>query len=89
MALIDTTSTFGIILMQLNVITGSTFLSLLFVLLALFATCIGLRLPLELVGIIILPFIIVAIMVSGDFMGPLAVVVIFLAAIIAKYFFFN
>lgn len=91
MAVIDGSSTFGILIIQLNAMTGSLFLSLLFIMLLLFGLCFGFRLPIEFSAIIMMPLLLVSLLASTttQFYGVLAVIIIYLSAMIAKYFFFN
>ena len=89
MAVIDPTSMIGSTIVQLDAMTGSTFLSLLFITIVVIAICLGFRLPLELSAIAVFPLLMVSLMVTSNLLGVLAALVIYLSALVAKHFFFN
>ena len=86
MAVINATSEIGLFLGEVTSVTGSLWLSLLFFMIGVVVVAVAFRLPFEVVGFILLPFIFTGILITTNFLGALAVIVIMLALYFAKNF---
>lgn len=88
MAFFDTTSIFGVILIELtNNVTGSLFLSLFFILSILIVICLGFRMPLELTIPLVLPFVLVGLTIVGGLLPTLGIIILYMAILFTKRFF--
>jgi len=74
--------------MTINV-TGSTFLTLLAIVMGLIVIALMFRLPVEWTSIIVFPFLIVTAAFYTDFLPVLGVFVIYLGILVGKNFFFK
>jgi hypothetical protein len=87
---INQTGTLGVILSGLTSnITGNLFLSLLFVLLLVLMLAVAFRIPIEFIMILCLPFMLILLAFAGDFMPVAGIILLFLAIILGKNFFFG
>jgi len=87
-SLIDTNSMIGTIIVSLtNNITGSLFLTLLFITMVFLGLAGAFKMPLELTIPFILPFFLVGYMVSGAFLPVLGVAIIYLSILLLKRMF--
>jgi len=68
-------------------ITGSLFLSLLFLVILLIVLALVFRIPLEFTAVLILPLLIVISAYDGTFMSVLGVFLIYLGVLFGKHFF--
>lgn len=73
----------------LNGITGSAFLSLLFIVIILFLIAILFRIPIEFTAIFILPLVLTFAAFYGEFVAVTGVLLIYLGVLLGKHFFFN
>lgn len=82
---LNTTETIGIIIGAANeTTTGDLFSTLMLILLFLLAVCIMFGIPLEYISILILPYGISCMAYYSNFIGPTAVIFIYIAVILTK-----
>lgn len=84
MAVINTSSEIGMFVTQATNVTGSLWLTLLGFMFFVVALGVAFRIPSELIGLILLPFIFVGILITTNFLGALAVVILILALFFAR-----
>lgn len=77
-----------IVYMNSNV-TGSLFLTLLFVVILLLAICALFRIPMEFTAIFVLPFLLAVMTDMGEFLGVGGVFLIYLGILVAKNLWFK
>jgi len=70
-------------------ITGSLFLSLLFIMILLIVFALLFRIPLEFTAVLILPLLIVISAYDGAFMSVLGTFLIYLGVLFGKHFIFS
>lgn len=81
---INDTGTIGLVIIGLNNITGSLFLTLLLILIVLIAIALAFRIPLEAVGIIYLPFILTLAAYTHEFLAIFGCALIYLGVLFGK-----
>lgn len=69
-------------------ITGSEFLTLLFIIILIMLFFMMFRIPVELSSVLILPLLIVVMAYSGEFFAITGLILIYLALLLAKNWFF-
>lgn len=85
MVFFNESGTFGQLISYINVnVTGSLFLTLLFIVIMLIMICALFRIPIEFSAIFILPLLIVITAYVGDFLAVGGVFLIFIGILIAK-----
>lgn len=89
MVIINLSNSIGAGVWGFNSITGSFFVSLLVIFILLLVISLMFRIPLEYVGVVLLPLAIVFAVGSSGFFGVLIIILIFLGVVLAKNFFFN
>ena len=88
--LYNTTGTIGQIITYMTYnVTGDLFTTLLTIVILITILAISLRIPLEFTSILILPLLITIMAYSGQFIQIGGVILIYLALILAKNFFFK
>lgn len=70
-------------------LTGSVVASLFLILIFIIIMCMMFQIPIELIAVILLPFILGVCAFYGNFIIPVVVIIIFVSAIIAKNFLFR
>lgn len=90
MAIIETTTVIGTILDSITQnVTGSLFLTLLFITMLFIAIAGAFSLPLELTAPFILPFLLVSAVVTSEIIPVLGATLIYLAIVFTKRLFLN
>lgn len=90
MVFYNETGTFGIIISYMNSdVTGSLFLTLLFMVLAVLAICALFRIPIEFSAILVLPLLLVMMAYVGEFLAIGGVFLIYLGILFAKNLWFK
>lgn len=84
MVFINETGTIGVVILGLNNITGSLFLTLFMILIILLVIAVALRIPIEAIAILYLPFLLTITAFVGDFLATLGVALIYLGIILGK-----
>lgn len=87
--LINTGDTLGYSIFGLNSITGDFFVSLLILFILLLVTCLMFKIPLEFIGIFLLPLGIGFSIATSNFLPVLVVTLIFLGIVLAQNFIFR
>lgn len=87
---INNTGVIGVVISSMtNNVTGSLFLTLLYIMIVLVALCLGAGLPIEWTLIIMLPLLIVTMAYSSDFLSVGGFALMYLGIIFAKNWFAN
>lgn len=90
MAIFDPTSMIGTVIDSLTTnVTGSIFLSLLYMMLFFIGVASMFRLPIEITVPIVIPFLIVGVIITSQLIPALGVGLIYLAIIFTKRLFLN
>lgn len=83
---LNETGFFGTVVIGLNGITGSLFLSLMLIFIILLVFALALRIPIEATGIILLPLLLTLTAYVPDFLSLLGVALIYLGVVLGKHF---
>ena len=90
MVFYNETGTFGIMISYMNTdVTGSLFLTLLFMVLAVLAICALFRIPIEFSAILVLPLLLVMMAYVGEFLAIGGIFLIYLGILFAKNLWFK
>lgn len=83
-ALLNEAGFIGQVILGLNGITGSLFLTLLLILIILIVAALALRVPLEAISVIYLPLLITLVAYTSEFLAIFGVLLIYGGIILAK-----
>lgn len=87
MVFINEADFIGLLIIGLNNITGSLFLSLLFIMVLLLAISLGFGIPSTIVSIIYLPLVLTVAAYTGDYLAVGGIILIYLGIVLGENLF--